>query len=214
MKSSLFISLLLIVGNYVTAQKFQRFNVPVETDGRELLNPWAGGLNSPQFSMGDLNEDGKADIYIFDRNSNFQTAFINKGTVEEPIYRYEPLHEPYFPKALNFAQLRDFNLDGIMDLFAHSGDEFTSGYKVYRGQFEDDVLKFSRVVFNHIEFDLLTYPDPLTGEDRLIYTNKVDFPAIDDIDGDGDLDIVTNQGDSYLFYFKNVALEEDLQLIL
>jgi len=41
-----------------------------------------------------------------------------------------------------------------------------------------------------------------------LVTNKVDFPAIDDIDGDGDLDIVTNQGDSYLFYFKNVALEQ------
>lgn len=208
MKTSLFISLLLILGNYTLAQKFQRLEIPVETDGRELLNPWAGGLNSPQFSLGDLNEDGKADIYIFDRNSNFQTAFVNEGTAENPIYRYTPQLESIFPKALNFAMLRDFNGDGIMDFFAHSGDDFTSGYKVYRGKFKEGVLQFDRVKFNHIEFDLLTYTDAETGEDRLIFTNKVDFPAIDDIDGDGDLDIVTNQGDSYLYYFKNVALEQ------
>jgi len=208
MKVSLFVSFFLVIGNYVTAQKFQRLYVPVETDDRELLNPWAGGLNSPQFSMGDLNEDGKSDIYIFDRNSNFQTAFINEGTAENPIYRYAPQLEQIFPKALNFAMLRDFNQDGIMDLFAHSGDEFTSGYKVYQGRFEGGLLMFDRIKFNHIELDLLTYPDSSTGEDRLIYTSKVDFPAIDDIDGDGDLDIVTNQGDSYLYYFKNVTLEQ------
>jgi len=86
------------------------------------------------------------------------------------------------PKALNFALLRDFNQDGIMDFFAHSGDEFIAGYKVYRGRFQDGILQFDRVNFNHIEFDLISFRDASTGEDRLIFTNKVDFPAIDDID--------------------------------
>jgi len=208
MKSSLFISLILMIGNYVVAQKFQRLHVPIETDGRALLNPWAGGLNSPQFSMGDLNEDGKADMYILDRNSNFQTAFINEGTSKNPIYQCASNYEPIFLKALNFAMLRDFNQDGIMDFYAHSGDEFIAGFKVYRGRFQDGVLQFNRVKFYHIEFDLLSFRNPSTNEDQLIFINKVDFLAIDDIDGNGDLDIVTNQGDSYLFYFKNVALEQ------
>ncbi|MBL4578584.1 MAG: hypothetical protein JKX74_08930, partial [Flavobacteriales bacterium] len=33
-----------------------------------LKNPWAGGLNSPQFSQIDLNGDGIKDLFIYERD--------------------------------------------------------------------------------------------------------------------------------------------------
>ncbi|HHM21590.1 MAG TPA: T9SS type A sorting domain-containing protein, partial [Bacteroidetes bacterium] len=53
---------------------------------------------------------------------------------------------------------------------------------------------------------VLHFPDD--GMTNFIYTSKVDFPAIDDIDGDGDLDLLANQGDSHVAFFQNVALEQ------
>ena len=46
----------------------------VETDGA-LINPWAGGFNSPQFSEADLNGDGFMDLFSFDRDGNVIKVF-------------------------------------------------------------------------------------------------------------------------------------------
>ena len=62
--------------------------IPVTLDGvAPLKNPWAGGLNSPQFSPIDLNGDGVKDLFVFERGYNGKVlTFINKGIINQLKY--------------------------------------------------------------------------------------------------------------------------------
>ena len=51
-------------------------------NGVELVNPWAGGANVPQFSPIDLNADNILDLMIFDKNGDQINCFYqswNRG---------------------------------------------------------------------------------------------------------------------------------------
>ncbi|MEZ4963458.1 MAG: hypothetical protein R2830_26790 [Saprospiraceae bacterium] len=61
------------------AQLFQRLDFPVTVQGEQLRSAWAGGLNAPQWSAVDLDDDGKLDLYAFDRAGNMHLTFINAG---------------------------------------------------------------------------------------------------------------------------------------
>ena len=77
--------------------------IPVTLDGAtQLKNPWAGGLNSPQFSPIDLNGDGIKDLFVFERGYNGKVlTFINQGTPNEVDYFHAPEYESIFPKIEN-----------------------------------------------------------------------------------------------------------------
>src|ERR1051326_6298663 len=53
-----------------------------------VLQPyaWAGGVNSPQFSEIDLNQDGILDLFVFDRTGNKIITFLNLGTPNQVSY--------------------------------------------------------------------------------------------------------------------------------
>ena len=57
--------------------------------GKELTLAFSGGFNTPQFSMGDINNDGLKDLVEFEPGLGVKT-FINLGTVGNPNYRYAP----------------------------------------------------------------------------------------------------------------------------
>ena len=96
------------------AQYFQRINAPMAVgDGVELANPWAGGLNAPQWSKADLDNDGKEDLYAFDRNGDSHLTFLNIGAAGEAKYRYAPELAANFPPSRFFVLLRDFNHEGV-----------------------------------------------------------------------------------------------------
>ena len=60
------ISLTLHTVFCIAQQDFnQSQNITVTKDGEELTNPWAGGLNVPQYSSIDLNQDGILDLFIY-----------------------------------------------------------------------------------------------------------------------------------------------------
>jgi hypothetical protein len=190
------------------AQYFQRLNPPVNAGGKTLLNAWTGGFNAPQFSAVDLNGDGKSDLYAFDRNGEVHLTFLNVGAPGETKYVFAPQYAANFPGCKYFVLLRDYNRDGAMDLFAHAGDEGIPGFKVYTGRYENNQLRFERMKFPHWDFDVITVP---TGPNQYtnLLLNSPDYPAIDDIDGDGYLDIVTmNPNGSYVSYYKNLAFEQ------
>ncbi len=206
MKKLSLLILTLSVFSSLYGQFFQRLDAPVTRGNLTLPNAWAGGLNAPQWSAVDLNNDGKMDLYAFDRNGDKHLAFLHTGNEGEIRYEFSALHTANFPPCQYFVLMRDFNHDGVADIFASSSDEGIPGIKVFKGKIENDLLTFKRMSFPWL-FDVITVPagNALTN----LPVNAPDYPAIDDLDNDGDLDIISlNSVGSQVAYFKNMALEK------
>lgn len=111
------------------AQWLQRNdNIPVKIDNYYIANAWAGGLNAPQFSNIDLNQDGVLDLFVFDRQGNSVLTFLQTSDVQGQAYWYHaPQYQSAFPLMNNWALLRDFNCDGYPDIYTN----FQSGIIVY-----------------------------------------------------------------------------------
>ncbi len=206
--------LFLLFSTYLFSQQ-----VPVELvrtfpplrDGNRLLPmAWAGGLNAPQLSLADLDGDGQVnDLYIFDRGSNSHLAFARKA---DGSFRFAPELVTFFPTQIqNWVLLRDFDQDGNMDLFAYS-DTFADGIMVYKGRrLEDGRLAFDRMSWGD-PLPILYFP--ISNNNRTnLFVSTIDYPAIDDIDNDGDLDILTfNIGGGYVEWYKNLSVERGFGL--
>ena len=123
-KFSLFLSFEIIA-----QQGFhQSQDIVVMKNGVELLNPWAGGVNVPQFSPIDLNGDDILDLMIFDKNGDQINCFINNGTEGIVDYHYSPEYNLKFPELEDWVLLRDYNCDNKMDILSsHKG-----GIRVYK----------------------------------------------------------------------------------
>ncbi|NUM51757.1 MAG: T9SS type A sorting domain-containing protein [Flavobacteriales bacterium] len=186
------------VSFYATSQIYQlKYNdtILVIENAVPLNNPWAGGLNSVQVSEIDLNLDGIKDLMIFDRTGNRINPFINKGTPNQPDYKYNPEYIGNFPFLEHWALLRDYNCDGKMDIFSYA----PGGIKVYKN-----------TSVNYLSFELVTNLLLSNYQPNVInlYVTSVDIPAIDDIDGDGDLDIMTYEiFGSTVEYHRNMSME-------
>src|ERR1044071_2682797 len=72
-------------------------SVPVFVNSVQLENPWAGGINSAQFSEIDLNQDGTMDLFVFDRAGNKITTYINNATPNQVDYSIAPQYITRFP---------------------------------------------------------------------------------------------------------------------
>lgn len=187
------------------AQPYPAITFPVTVDGAAKKFPFVGGLNNPQPNEVDLNQDGLMDLLIFDRTGNTLIPFLNTGS----DYQYAPAYARYFPELLgDWVIMRDFNNDGVMDLFGQSQrTEFVQGVMVYTGYHEDGHIAFERLPLEHpnniIPFVLSN------GTTTQLYISNVDYPAIDDLDCDGDLDILTfNPAGGYIELFANRSVEE------
>ncbi|WP_421947758.1 FG-GAP repeat domain-containing protein [Phaeodactylibacter xiamenensis] len=187
------------------AQPYPAISFPVTVDGEAKDLPFAGGLNNPQPNEVDLNQDGLTDLVIFDRTGNVLLPFLNTGGA----FAYAPGYARYFPELLgDWIIMRDFNDDGIMDIFGQSQrTEFVQGVLVYTGYYEDGHIAFERLPLKHpnniIPFVLSN------GTTTQLYVSNVDYPAIDDLDCDGDLDILTfNPAGGYIELYANQSIEE------
>ena len=199
MRSSLFAVIVLFCFATASAQlqMFQRLTAPIFKNGVELEYLFAGGLNNPQFSPADLNNDGVQDLVIFDRGGNVTLTFVNRGIAGETSYNFVPEYACFFPKLVDFVLMRDFNQDGAADIFCSSNVDGSQEMQVFQGYFENNVLKFVPYKFN---YPGCTYCDPFeiwypslsgSGNWSNLPVSKSDIPSVDDIDGDGDLDLVT-----------------------
>jgi len=172
-------------------------NTEVEADGKMLKLPWSGGLNSVQVNTMDLNGDTKPDLVLFDRAANKLITFINDNNQFVPAPDYEAL----FPaEVTQWVLLRDFNCDGKKDIF--TSDPF--GIVVFVNITKPGE-KLQWRPFNP-GFPLLT--KGFTSNINL-KVNESDIPAIDDIDGDGDLDILNVRfvGIGTVEWHKNLSKE-------
>lgn len=195
----------LIIGG-ISAQIGPRMDISFFQDEHELLHPLAGGLNLPELSAVDFNNDGILDIHLFDKTGNRQLFFERTSDEEGFNFRYAPEYAEYFPPVREWVLFRDYNGDGIQDIFAFS-DQGVGGIIVYRGYYQDDIIHFERFNFNE-NLNLIYFPVPGSTARAQIYVSKIDYPAIDDIDCDGDLDIVTFAGGGKnIQWFRNTSVE-------
>lgn len=171
-------------------------SIKVFSGSIQLKNAWAGGINNAQISGLDLNSDGQKDLVIFDKTGNKITTFLNTGSTGTIGFKHAPQYESRFPRMHDWALLRDFNCDGKEDIFTYNAGSVT----VYKNTSSGGMLSFA-LYKSVIRSEY--HPNNLP-----LYISATDIPSIEDIDGDGDLDILTFSvfGSSVEFH-KNLSKE-------
>lgn len=165
---------------FIFSQDLKVYTSPTDS----LTRAWSGGFRSPMFSNFDANFDGVDDIFVFDRFDRTVSIFI----YENGDYRYAPDYDYYFPPLTNWVFLRDYNCDGKRDIFASS----FSGVQIWENTSTGGVISFS------LETNFLQ------GTDGPVVVLSGDVPAIEDVDGDGDIDILSfEQSSQYVTYYRN-----------
>lgn len=174
--------------------------VTVESENKKVYKfPWTGGMNSCQFGQIDLDLDGTKDLFVFDRHGDRIMTFVNGGAPGVVDYDYAPEYAESFPDLEDWAILIDYDQDGKEDIFSKSPG--LPGIIVYKN-----------ISATSLEFELVIYPFLLSyqgGGYVNILVTDVDYPGISDIDGDGDLDILTFWGlGSFVEFHKNQSIEK------
>lgn len=187
----------------LNAQTVSRINFEMQRqDGSVYKTPFGGGLNCPQFSSVDVNNDGKQDIFVFDRIGYVRMVYVNTGN----SFEYTPQYAANFPELNDWALLRDFNGDGVADIFTFNNGAI-SGIRIFKGKIVNNQIAFDRMNFAS-NGNILNYPLS-NGTRTNLYVNSVDIPSIDDIDNDGDLDILSFEvGGGHVYYYKNLSVEK------
>lgn len=186
--------ILFLVANFATSQVLPfgfNFNNTVPFIGKNnqsaYTNAWFGGMNAPQVQQTDLNDDGNLDLIILDRSGNKISVF--ESLDNRNTWTYNPTLSEGLPQIKDWFIIRDYNNDGLDDLFVSAGN----GIRIYK--------RLPNIGFIP-QFEMIT--DLLTsdyyGNELNLFVSRVDIPAIDDIDGDGDLDILT-------FYILGTCIE-------
>lgn len=173
-------------------------DIPMIQENENLKFAWAGGLNSGQYYNIDLNLDGQQDLVVFDRTSDQFIPFISQNQE----FVYAPEYSLRLPENINsWVVFADYDGDGKQDLFTASGKRSITVYHNVSG---NEQLRWELVA------------DPLatigfSGFEVAIQINPSDIPAISDIDGDGDLDIITYNvnGRGNLEYYQNQSVENE-----
>ena len=207
LKVVLFVFLIPFIGY---SQTLNRTNIPFEQDDKFILNPQTGGINSPQFVGIDMNNDAQEDLLIFDRKGNVLLPFIYDGA----NYIYSPEYVDRFPPLNYFILTYDYNCDGIKDLFGYPHFPPVDGLAAYKASYDSsNKIQFERYrtwgwfCFPGITCDVLNYP----GFNSIPTNNSVikpDYPALDDIDNDGDMDMLAfDFSGSYVIYYENQSVD-------
>jgi len=166
-----------------------------DSNGNPLAFAWAGGMNSCHFSELDLNLDGINDMVAFDKTGNKVLTFVNNNLPDSISYSYDAYYQKFFPALNGWAHFVDYNNDQKNDIFTY----VPGGIAVYKN-ISDTILKFQ-----------LIYPmlnsDMGSSSSNIMVTND-DYPAIHDLDGDGDLDILVFFGlGTFLEMHQNLSQE-------
>ncbi len=183
MRNLIIVCLCLLAGQALGQSTIRRGgDVQLQLNGAELPHGFVGGLNNPLFANIDLNGDAYPDLHIFDHGDNSQYLFEHSGNAGSGEFIHRPDLEHLLPDTLNgnWMRLADFDRDGDQDIF--SG--YAGGVYVHVNQ---------RIPTGQLGFETRTTPlrsDYFAFESNL-YVAPVDVPAFTDIDGDGDIDVLT-----------------------
>ena len=203
------LTIITLISAATVKAQFNRLAIPfADLQNQAISNPLAGGLANGQFSAVDIDGDGREDLAIFDRVGNVWLTYRNNGTQGFGAYEYAPQWAKQLPKVEQWALLRDYNGDGVADLFANGRNPSLGqiGIAVYKGvQSANNLIRFEQVQ------NVLWYADAQGANVSHIFVSNVDIPDIADMDGDGDMDILTFNGlGGRVEWFKNVAVDSNL----
>lgn len=173
--------------------------ISVIENNSQLAYPWAGGINTGQFSSTDLNFDGKKDLVVFDRNGNRLLCFINTAPPGSYQFEYAPEYEHFFPQANDWFFMKDYDADGLEDIFTYS----LAGIRVYKNtSSQSKGLSFIKIS-ERLE-SLQGSSIPVN-----IFSSSVEIPAMVDLTGDGCLDVlVFHVLGAYLNMHRNLSMEK------
>jgi hypothetical protein len=182
---------------YFSANNIKVYN----ENGKNLRFPFTGGLKNPLFGMVDLNNDGLKDLVVLDRMDDRILTYRNIGIKDSFGFIYRSQFEIFLPDSLSKTiTFKDYNNDGKPDLFAFASSS-GAGIVVYKNVSNSFEIKFE-VAANPIKSSW--WGQAATA----MYVSSSDIPAIVDLDGDGDLDIITFTIEQpYIEYHKNLSQE-------
>jgi hypothetical protein len=197
-KTAFIISFIFLINCPGTSQILFQYDssINVREEGKILSNAWAGGLNSGQYGRIDINGDQQEDLVIFDRSSKSLNPFILIGE----RFVYSPDYRAFFPQEIEgWILFRDYDCDGRKDIFANAD----RGMKLYRN---------ITPAGGNLEWELIADPVLTLTSSGIInlQVNITDVPAIDDVDGDGDLDILVYNFaiGGFIRFHQNMSVEK------
>lgn len=203
----------MLLTNSIAEAQYSRFTTPkVYVNNQPLANPWAGGLNSASYQQIDLNNDGMKDLFVLEKQSESTypgvykiRTFINTGSVGVASYTYDPNYEQYFPQDMvSFCMLIDYDGDGREDIFTYNRN--VSGIDVYRNDFNTMGILHFTLEYSGLNTCYINSTGPCV--QGSLYVLPVNQPALYDINGDGDLDVLTFQiTANFIEYHENMAKE-------
>lgn len=204
--TSIFALIFLLINNagHLYSQELYPTNAIIKKNQDTLYNAMDGGMNSPQFAQFDLNNDGLDELLMFDRVGKVFNVYEYNITKKRYQYMIDPPIK--FPKLEAWVVMKDYNGDGILDILALP-NEGPFGFGVWKGRKSGNITVFDHLNLNQGFYNLLYYPG--NNGKLQVYCANTDIPCMDDIDGDGDLDIFTfNEGGAYLEFYKNMSAEK------
>ena len=149
------------------------------------------GVRHPE--LVDLDSDGDLDLFVIDTASNELTAFENTGTPQESHWQQNHEWVEDLDLSASFVRTIFLNGDNLPDLILQVGGQLKGYLNV--GSQADPAFQYIPQIFE----DWQDYP--------------VSYFDIADLDGDGDDDIVLNEGGVILFLEnQNVLAIDDVEL--
>lgn len=165
--------------------------------GDTLKAPWTGGFNSVIPVEIEFNGDNLMDLFLFDRAGNRITTFINNGSTGTDAYDYAPEYSDLLPPLHDWVRSVDYDCDGDLDLFTYTNSAM--------GVWRNDFSVGTGLQFTQVSTQLISWYGSLQNP---IFVTQVNMPALEDVDNDGDLDIITFANSSnYLEYHRNYAMD-------
>jgi hypothetical protein len=152
----------------------------VTIDEEAMPHPFTGGLSAPQWSEIDVDWDGDLDLFAFDRDGSRVLVFekTDGGGWKERLDWGQG-----WPALKHWALLRDFDCDGLPDLFTG----YQNSIHVYRNTSSTPGVP----TFEPYAVPLMASWDFGSGAQQLpVVCLTIDKPAIFDVDNDGDLDFI------------------------
>lgn len=192
--------LFIMYAAHVQAQFQFNFNdsILVFKNGNPLNLAWAGGQNNAQFSEIDYDFDGDKDLFVFDKSHDQVRLYRHEEANVQHYYVADPAAFLKFPAGLRYrAYCADYNGDGKNDLFCYT----IGGLRVYKNTGNASIGLQWEQYNNYITSNY-------NGSQLNLYISSADIPAIVDVEGDGDLDVLTYHiSGEYLQYHQNQSQE-------